>query len=447
MYKLLLLPIALLLISFHADAQFKKLLNKAKEKAIEAVTGEDNSSRPTGEQPATDSPVQESPDDNAQPAAIHKQDNTQPAEQHQQITFPITGDTVTAMHAVFAPVIDGDIKRITDTPEGKYYITVARQKGLKGSDTDIFRQLMKPENAALAEDISEEVKKEYPQNKNKKENVSSNFNPANGGFSTPSLYFEYMVGEFDMWMTNHYVKWATRNDHATMAQAFGVNVVAITDLQKRMAYSISSILGINYTMVKSLDTLDRPYGPLAVMPLFKDQYQGIEGIKIEEGTPEKFGEYNCSVVKIIIPVRPYMDRQTHKLNNSLLYLHDILSNRDDMAANNGKGNWDPSYRIIYKGYFSHDIEKYLPEKIREMVQHLKWKKGLGVGAAITDEKGNSADFRLIDITTDNKIDKGAFQIPDGYPVMTQEELNEAIKKQFSLKNMLRRGVQKNNEEN
>ncbi|MEO9021182.1 MAG: hypothetical protein ABI237_14285 [Ginsengibacter sp.] len=444
MRKIFLLLLSLFILSSPSEAQFSKLIKKAKEKVVHAVTGKDNakdSDTSDKSQKSAGSQTQENTDDTSISSDDPQHESENKTQAPKPVVFPITGDTVNAMHAVFAPVIDGDIKKITDSPQGKYAISIARQKGLQGTDMEVFRQLLDPKNQALSEEISDEVKKKFPNEKNKKENVSGNFNPANGGFSTPSLYFEVMIGAFDVWMTNRYIKWATKpSDHFTMAAAFGVNVIAITDLQTQMAYSIASVLGVNYTTVKSLDTVSQPYGPLAVMPFFKDQYQGIEGIKIEPGDPEKYGEFNCTTIKVTIPVRPYMDKELHEINKSLLSLHDILSGGDDMGANDGKGNWDPSYKIIYKGYFSHDIEKYLPEKMKEMVQNLKWKQGMGVGAAITDEKGNSADFRLIDITTDNKIDKGQFQVPADYPVMTQDELNTAIKKQFSLKNLIRKGL-------
>lgn len=441
MYKYCLVTITLLLFCFHGDAQFKKLLNKAKEKAIEAVTGqEDSTPSPSVSEPQQEPETGQRGDAEQQDADARDEQDAPEKNRPAQITFPVTGDTVTAMHAVFAPVLDGDIQKIMSTPQGKYGIKMARDKGLQGTDMEVFRQLLEPENASLSEAISEAIKEKFPETDQKQDNGKVSFNPAHNGFSTPSFYFKFMVGEFDVWMTDHFVKWALRHDHATMAEGFGVNVVAITDLQKRVAYSIGSVLGVNYTTVHSLDTLNRPYGPLALMPLLKDTYQGIDGIEIKTGAPEKFGDYNCSVVEVIIPVRPFVDKQTHQPDKSLLSLHDILSGRDDAVAHDGKGNWDPSYRIIYKGYFSHDIEKYLPEKIKEMVRHLKWKKGIGVGAAIADEKGNSADFRLIDVTTSNKVDKGSFSVPEGYPVMTEEQLNEAIKKQFSLKNLLRSGA-------
>lgn len=169
--KTLLLSAALLLFSFTSNAQFKKLLNKAKEKAIEAVTGDKDSAQPDD---APQQPQQSDASDETT-AQSDDADNTKKENTPAPVVFPVTGDTVTAMHAVFAPVIDGDIKRITNTPEGRYAISIARQKGLKGSDMEIFRQLLDPKNEALSEAVSEEVEKKFPAKENNDRQVSGNF--------------------------------------------------------------------------------------------------------------------------------------------------------------------------------------------------------------------------------------------------------------------------------
>lgn len=440
MRKVLLLSFTLLLFSITSQAQFKKLIKHAKEKAMDVVLGEEEQTDSGHAQ--QDSP-QTVPASQKQSEATNQRENAEAKKQPEvkTIDFPVTGETVVAMHAVLAPVIDGDLKKMANTPQGQYAASRARDKGFEGSDEEILRQLIQPANRQVMQEISKEVEHKFHR-KAKKRSGSENTNPAHGGFSTPSMYFYAMIGEFDVWMTNRYVKWQLGHSHPTMAQLFGVTAVSVTDLQKGMMYSIGSVLGFNYTLVKSLDTVNNSYGPLAVMPLFKEVYRGIDGIKYEIGGPEKFGEFNnCSVVKITVPVRPYIN-EAGREDNGLLSLHDILSGREDATKRNGKGHWDPSYKIIFKGYFSHDIEKYLPENIKDRIHHLQWKRGMGVGAAIVDEKGNSANFRLVNITTDNNIDKGQFQIPEDYPIMTQDEFDEELKDHFKLKNIFKRAIKK-----
>lgn len=441
--------IALLLFSLNSQAQFKQLINKAKEKAIEAVTGEstqtDSRKQPVVKTTDTKT-VSASPSGNAEGQdKENAPGNDQTASAPAEIVFPHTGETVKATHAYIAPVIDGDIEKIVATPAGQYGLSLARQKGFTGSDVEVFKRLLDPENQELTEEISEEVSDKFPragQDGSSGKPEAGKANPAWGGISAPSLYFEYMVGRFELWMTNRYIKTTMTHDHATMAQAFGVNLVTITDLAKKVSYSIGALLGVNFTTVKRLDTgtAARGYGANRVVPLIKEQYLGIRGVKTEPGQGGKFGDYNTSSEKLIIPVQPYIDKDTHVKENSLLALHDILSNRDDAAANDGKGHYDPSYQIIYEYYFTHDFDQYLPEGIKEMVSATMATKGMCVGAAIEDEHGNRAVFRITDVTTNQDVDRGQFEVPSDYPVMTQEELNKAIRKKMGgqlLRGMIR----------
>jgi len=125
-----------------------------------------------------------------------------------------------------------------------------------------------------------------------------------------------------------------------------------------------------------------------------------------------------------------VDPETHALSNSLLGLHDILADREDAVANDGQGQYNPSYRIIYEYYFTHDFDKYLPENLKNIETAAMREKGMCVGAAIEDENGNRAIYRITDVSTDQPIDKGQFQIPADYPVMTQDELKKAIRKKI-----------------
>ena len=439
MKKVTLFACAVLFCSLSSQAQFRKLIDKAKEKAIESVIGtsapDTASSVPgTSTTPAEPDARPEAP---APETADASGESSDPAPKPPTIDFPKTGVTVKATHAVIAPVIDGDVSKIVATPQGRYGISVAREKGLQGTDEEVFKQLLELKNAAIMQSVDSMVELKFPGSQEDDEHPSSPVagrnNPAWGGISAPSLYFDVMVGSFDIWMTDHYIKTTMKNDHFTMSQAFGVNMAAITDLDKRMVYSIGSVLGVNFTSVKPLDSSGArtgDYGASLVMPLLKKQYLGLKGVKTEPGEGGKFGEYNTVSEKLIIPVQPYTDPETHALSNSLLGLHDILANRQDAAANDGQGQYNPSYRIIYEYYFTHDFDKYLPEKLRSMETAAMREKGMCVGAAIEDENGNRAIYRITDVSTDQQIDKGQFQIPADYPVMTHDELKKAIRKKI-----------------
>ncbi len=443
MRKLLLLLIPLFLLSFQSNAQFKKLIKHAKEKAIEAVLGEDNdSSQSEYPESATDSSEKgqsiEPAQQNATQQNTEKEDANKmpPTEEPKPIDFPKTGVMVTGIHGVFAPVLDGAAKKMAATPEGKYAFERARKKGLKGTNTEILNQLMETKNQKIAQEISEEVEARFPNEKPERQNTMTGNNPAWGGVSDPSLYFYAMVGSFDVWITPHHLKFVMNHNHPTMADAFGVNAASITNFLTHKIYSIGSVLGVKFAKVMDLDSVaHNMYGTYG---LIKDEYMGIPGIKIASGEAGKFGKYNTISEKIVIPVRPFVDPHTGRKSDDLLYLHDVLSGKQDLTSH---PHYDPSYTLTYEFFFTHDLDAYLSSLVKSNLNPgILGKEGICIGAKIMDENGNSANYRLINIQKDVKLDKGEFEVPEDYPVMTDEELKEAIKKHFSLKNMFKRAM-------
>ncbi|HTI90403.1 MAG TPA: hypothetical protein VL727_07430 [Puia sp.] len=426
----------LLFLCQATNAQFGKLINKAKEKALEKVTGKkpdttaagpkavDTTGSFNGGAPASDG--SQSPDgDASSPSGKATNKYTPPAP----IQFPHTGVTVKAIHATMASVIDGDIDRIASTPQGKFFFDQARQKGLKGSDVEIFRQAMNQKNAALMEEIEEAVKEKFPtaDDDASAARASKMGNPAWGGVSAPSLYFEFMVGSFDTWITSRYVKTTLKHDHVTMADVFGANVTSIMDLDKHLIYAMASVLGVNYTKV---DTIHNIYRTLSMV---KEEYLGIPGIKIEPGKAGKFGDYNTVSERITIPVQPYIEKESGKKSDGLLKMHDILSNRNDGPGEDGQMHYSPGYKLVFEYYFTHDLDKYLPESVKRIQTGVLGSEGQCIGAALKDENGNSAVWRLIDVQTNQDIDEGEFQVPADYPVMTKEQRRQAIRARMGLK--------------
>ena len=426
----------LLFFSQTTNAQFGKLINKAKEKALEKVTGKksdttaaspravDTTGSFDGGAPASGGSKSSDGDANTSSDKATKK-YSPPAP----IQFPHTGVTVKAIHATMASVIDGEIQMIASTPQGKFFFDQARQRGLKGSDVEIFRQAMDPKNAALMEEIEKATKEKFPAADNAASagRASKMGNPAWGGVSAPSLYFEFMVGSFDTWITSRYVKTTMKHDHVTFADAFGANAASIMDLDKHVIYGMASVLGVNFTKV---DTIHNIYRTLSMV---KEEYLGIPGIKIEQGTAGRFGDYNTVSERITIPVQPYIEKESGQKSDGLLRMHDILSNREDAPGEDGQMHYNSGYKLVFEYYFTHDLDKYLPESVKRIQTGVLGSEGQCIGAALKDENGNSAVWRLIDVEVNQDIDEGEFQVPADYPVMTKEQRKQAIRAKMGLK--------------
>jgi hypothetical protein len=441
----LFLLLILVILSQTTNAQFNKWINKAKEKALQKVSGKKSDTASAAASGGdTSASAEAQPADGVSSGEKHKTeggDKQHPAPK--PIQFSHTGVTVKAIHATFAPVIDGDLQKIAATPQGKFFFDEARKKGLKGSDADIFRQAIDPKNQELMEEIEKAAKEKFPTADDHSSTAgaspsgapaeapaargSRKENPAWGGISAPSLYFEFMVGKFDTWITSRYVKTVMKHDHVTFADAFGANAASILDLDKHIGYAMVSVLGVNYTKV---DTVHNIYGTLAII---REDYLGIPGIKIEPGTAGKFGDYNTVSERITIPVMPYTEKESGRKSDGLLRMHDILSNRQDAPGEDGQMHYSPGYKLVFEYYFTHDLDKYLPKGLTALQTGALGKEGQCVGAALKDENGNSAVWRLIDVQTDQDIDEGEFQVPADYPVMTKEQRRDAIRAKMGLK--------------
>jgi hypothetical protein len=218
-----------------------------------------------------------------------------------------------------------------------------------------------------------------------------------------------------------------KHDHVTFADAFGANAAGILDLDKHLIYAMVSVLGVNYTRV---DTVHNIYGTLAMI---REDYLGIPGIKIEPGTAGKFGDYNTVSERITIPVLPYIEKESGRKSDGLLRMHDILSNRQDAPGEDGQMHYNPGYKLVFEYYFTHDLDKYLPKSLTALQTGALGTEGQCVGAALKDENGNSAVWRLIDVQTNQDIDEGEFQVPADYPVMTKEQRRAAIRAKMGSK--------------
>jgi hypothetical protein len=234
-----------------------------------------------------------------------------------------------------------------------------------------------------------------------------------------------MAGSFDTWITDRYVKTAMKHDHFTMADAFGVNAVSILDLDQHRVYGIGSVLGVNFTKV---DTVHSIYSTLSVM---KQEYLSVPGIHIEKGKAGRFGDYNTVSERVIVPVRPYIEKESGRSSNGLLRMHDILANREDSYTEAGQEHYDPAYQLVFEYYFTHDLDKYLPKGVKALQTGALGSEGQCIGAELKDENGNSAVWRLIDVQTAQDIDEGEFQVPADYPVMTRDQLHQAIRAKMS----------------
>ncbi len=473
MRKYLLLFTALLFFSFSSQAQFKKLIKKAKHKAIEAVLGDDLSDSTASSSPPQNNPPEDADDQDPSVDKEEKEDTETPP-MPKPIDFPVTGETVHAAQGIYEWIIDtaAIVSKIAQTEQGKYAFELAREKGLKGNNEQLFQQMMDPKNREMMEEIEAEVEAKFPEKKTPKgfqekewqnsawagqaiipsENPDPSNNPAWGGVSMPSLYFSAWGGDFNTWITDRYIKSELRTLHdgrPTIMGALGLQAAQIMDLKNNMTYSIGSVLGIQFTKVSHFDMQNdsAKFRILHTMGVAQ-KFWPVPGIKVEPGTVGKFGPYHTVSEKLIIPVRPFIDPSTGKETNTLLVYHDALSGREDAGPDPHHNHYDPSYKIIYEYYFTHDLDKELPQGLMERYKAAGFgDKGFCIGAKISDEKGNSADYRLTHFQPDVRLDKGQFQVPEDYPVMTDEELKAAVKKQFSLKNLFKNAIKNAGSEN
>lgn len=469
MRKYPLLILLFLLLTSNTQAQFRNLLKKAEHKAMEKVLGENSSDSTTPQsQPASTQPPSQ-PEQTTSANEQHAEENQQSLPKPKPIDFPVTGETVESMHGIYQWVIDtaAFANEIANTPQGKYGFDLARQKGLKGTNEQVFQQLLNPQNKELLQEIDAQVEAKFPEKKSSEGNQTKRWqndgwsgeavlpsgnanpgsNPAWGGVSMPSLYFSVWGGDFSTWITNRYIKselLPSQGGNPTIMGLMGLQAAEIVDLDKKKTYSIGSVLGVKFTQINPVETGNKDSIKFAILKSIgaAQKLYPVPGIKVEPGKPGKFGPYNTVSEKLIIPVQQFTDPTTGKPSDALLLFHDILSGRQDYGPEPIHHHYDPSYKIIYQYYFTHDLDQDLPSGFLKKYQAAGWgDKGFCVGVKIEDEKGNSADYRLTGVQPDVKIDKGQFQIPADYPVMTQAQLNEAVKKQFSLKNLFKRAMQ------
>lgn len=219
-----------------------------------------------------------------------------------------------------------------------------------------------------------------------------------------------------------------KHDHAILMDAFGGHAAAITDLEKRKVYAIGSVMGVNFAKV---DSMKNSYGTLA---LIKEEYLNIKGVKIEPGTVTRFGDYRVVSEKITLPVRPYTEKGTGEKSDGLLYLHHLISGRHDFGGGTeGQMHYQPSYKLVLEYYFTHDLDNTLPDLVTRDKPGMYGWEGVCVGAAMKDENGHTATWKLTNIQTGLQIDTGEFQLPAGYPVLTDEQLQEKIREKFKVK--------------
>lgn len=475
MRKPLLLLIPLFLFSFNSQAQFKKLLKKEEHKAIRNILGDTASEAASSGNTPSESQNQAKPQQTDPVNHQHDEEVSQTPPKSKPIDFPVAGEEVSAMHGIYEWIVDtaAIANKIAETDQGKYAFDLAREKGLKGTNEQIFQQMLEPENQEIMEEIDTAVEKKFPQKKTPKGYRTKEWqnsawggeatlpagtptpddNPAWGGISVPSLYFSTWGGDFSTWITDRYIKSELRSMHdgrPTIMGTYGLQAAEIIDLEKGMTYSIGSVFGVKFTKVGSLDKGESDSATFLLLHTIgiAQKFWPVPGIKTEPGPSGMFGPYHTVSERLIIPVRPFTDPNTGKVSNALLVYHDALSGRDDAGPDPNHNHYDPSYKIIYQYYFTHDLDKELPSGFFERYKAAGFKtQGFCIGTKIEDEKGNAADYRLTHVQSGSSVDKGQFQIPEDYPVMTQAQINAAVKKQFSLKNLFKRALSNPEPEN
>jgi len=408
----------------HVHAQiFKKLKEKVADK-IEQTTGIPMSSQKNQTQIDQDTSgldAEKSGDmnENGQQELNDHQDEPEPGST--PIEFPTTGILEHTVYAVLEPVIEGDIKKLAATEPGQYAVKLAREKGLEGSDEAILIQLMDIKNAALAEEIKDKVRAQFPGgNKNISES-GMQANPAWGGLSLPSLSLQAFMGKMDIWFGHEQVKFTIQKGSSALQEAFDLQTASIVDLEHQKAYSICKAFGLQYTMV---DPFTNFMSSMLSKELLESQMH-MPHVKLERGPSLLFGKYQVSSIRITLPVT----------GDSMMYIHCLLNNRWEEYQSGGK-NFNPNYQLVWEVYFTNDLDPILPDKVKLLNQANALGnlgiKGQFVGFSLQDEEKNAAVYWLNVLNKDLQLDRGQFQIPPDYPVKTQEEVDKMMRQKFGM---------------
>lgn len=390
-----------------STAQFGAFTKKIKDKVnskLETIITKKNESTTIASPNTTetDTPNQEVVTNKK---VIEKQNETIPA--HKPIEFPKTGKFDVASKLTYA--VDYDF--FLQNSLGQKAIAIARREGLTGTNKEVFD---------TARMDSTMVKKIW-------EDLMSQQLPADAQeiqqkFQTASTFEAMVLASTTVLITEKYIKSTINGIGATNQRplflvGFDIDGFGLVDLQTNTSKNVGTLMGVPYTMIDP----DFNVNSIFSMAKLGEDYLKKEGAKSEVILNTKAFGYNCNVARVIAPVKP-VKKGTNSTDDSSLWFHCLLNgNFDDLL----RKNYNPKYQIVIELYFTHDLDNILPRSLKSQKNKLNV-DGFFIGAIVRDEAGHGVTYKLQEIKPLQKVDSGEFQIPAGYPIMTQDELTAKI---------------------
>ena len=410
--KFIKIPLLLLVFLFSnniASAQLKSILKRASTEMLKRQTGHGQQAQEESTS-VTDTTYEEHSDQ------IEK--HMAPEAAPTAPKFEKTGKIVKAVEVKYAvdklAYIDALLQK-TVIVKG---IALARKQGLSGTDRLVLVQVLEDPKlfAQLAGALSSN---------------SANASELKDVYEIlrPSITFGAMIGSFKYNITNTFIRGEMDDAPGSIGKSLFDKLggaVSIVDIGAKKNYAISNYLNVI------------PAAVVTEVPDVKSVFEMTEYCKnlikhsqVKSSIVGKalIANYQSTGVRFEIPVKPGIN-ENGKPDDGLLYLHCLFNNNwDDFESK----NYDPKYKIYLEMYYSHDLDKMVPDAITKNKGLLGF-DGFFVGFKLKDEQGRFVTYAIKDINPNYTMDEGMFKLPVGYPIMTQVALNAEILKKMGLKN-------------
>ena len=323
------------------------------------------------------------------------------------IEFPKTGKKVSSTRLIYG--VDYDF--VLKDPVGQMALKIARREGVTGTDAQVLNKTRA--NSQLLAKIWQELgQKKLPSS-------SKNFQDR---YAVSGFFESFALPGLTVEMTDNFIKTKTNTipglaSKGALGTALSIDVVEIVDLDKNTSNLVGSGRGVLFNVPKKDFAVENIF---ALADMTKKQLKE-EGAKSEVTLNKEAFGYLCNIVKIEVPVRP-KKKASGKNNDSLLYMHSLLTNKSQDYINK---NYNSRFKNVITLYYTHDLDNILPPAVVSS-QNMTNVAGYFVAATITDENGLGVTYKLQNIAVNQEIDTGEFQIPAHYPVMTMEEMSKKV---------------------
>ncbi len=334
------------------------------------------------------------------------------------IVFPVTGKSISAALLEYGMDVENDVKKFAKTPDGKKAVQIARSKGMTGTDEEILLNLYK--NPLMMQEI-------YGNNE---ESDSDDDASAQSATPSPALLMSIYLGSPVYTFTSDYIRADMTGN--PMANMFGASPVTIIDLKGKVSYSVINLMGLSAAIKSPVNHSTNEIG-------FTDYFLKITNANDASVTKKtgKFGEYQCAIHSIEVPVKEGKDADG-KPDHSLYKMHALLSGDPQAMLTDDKSiKYSPAYKLFIEACFTNDLDAKLPAQIDWNMERAQKNPGLMVAYILRDENGNEAIYKLKNVTLNQPVDEGQFQIPQGYDIVTQEEFDQKLKSKYNFKNIMK----------